>query len=147
VSSQPSVRLVAVRNCVAHGIRTTSLSHLRGSNSGVESQPSKLLVAGSNPVSRSEHLPSADESFGGRAASGPKAHRAPIPLPLRASSQYGRKLWGTRSVGPQSASSERSELFLWSHFLGSRCGLSKPHECAGTSHGGDKRHPTHGGTR
>ena len=26
---------------------------LRGSNSGVESQPSKLLVAGSNPVSRS----------------------------------------------------------------------------------------------
>ena len=25
----------------------------RGSNSGVESQPSKLLVAGSNPVSRS----------------------------------------------------------------------------------------------
>ena len=35
----------------------------RGSNSGVESQPSKLLVAGSNPVSRS--------SFGiaGRAAS------------------------------------------------------------------------------
>ncbi len=29
-------------------VRTT-----RGSNSGVESQPSKLLVAGSNPVSRS----------------------------------------------------------------------------------------------
>ena len=28
-------------------------SHPRGSNSGVESQPSKLLVAGSNPVSRS----------------------------------------------------------------------------------------------
>ena len=27
----------------------------RGSNSGVESQPSKLLVAGSNPVSRSIH--------------------------------------------------------------------------------------------
>ena len=26
----------------------------RGSNSGVESQPSKLLVAGSNPVSRSK---------------------------------------------------------------------------------------------
>ena len=26
---------------------------VRGSNSGVESQPSKLLVAGSNPVSRS----------------------------------------------------------------------------------------------
>ena len=28
----------------------------RGSNSGVESQPSKLLVAGSNPVSRSKAL-------------------------------------------------------------------------------------------
>ena len=28
-------------------------SLFRGSNSGVESQPSKLLVAGSNPVSRS----------------------------------------------------------------------------------------------
>ena len=31
----------------------------RGSNSGVESQPSKLLVAGSNPVSRSNHFSSA----------------------------------------------------------------------------------------
>ena len=29
-----------------------------GSNSGVESQPSKLLVAGSNPVSRSKSSPS-----------------------------------------------------------------------------------------
>src|SRR5512141_1568370 len=31
------------------------LRSLSGSNSGVESQPSKLLVAGSNPVSRSNH--------------------------------------------------------------------------------------------
>ena len=31
----------------------TDVLHERGSNSGVESQPSKLLVAGSNPVSRS----------------------------------------------------------------------------------------------
>ena len=33
--------------------RFTGLRAERGSNSGVESQPSKLLVAGSNPVSRS----------------------------------------------------------------------------------------------
>ena len=31
-----------------------SSNAFRGSNSGVESQPSKLLVAGSNPVSRSK---------------------------------------------------------------------------------------------
>jgi hypothetical protein len=39
-----------------HSLRSRSLdtrAPVRGSNSGVESQPSKLLVAGSNPVSRS----------------------------------------------------------------------------------------------
>ena len=35
----------------------------RGSNSGVESQPSKLLVAGSNPVSRSIPSPPPDRSI------------------------------------------------------------------------------------
>ena len=34
-------------------VGSISMTSSRGSNSGVESQPSKLLVAGSNPVSRS----------------------------------------------------------------------------------------------
>ena len=34
-------------------VGSISQGSYRGSNSGVESQPSKLLVAGSNPVSRS----------------------------------------------------------------------------------------------
>jgi hypothetical protein len=37
-------------------IRDRRRERPRGSNSGVESQPSKLLVAGSNPVSRSNAL-------------------------------------------------------------------------------------------
>ena len=40
------------------GVSSSNLlvgSNFCGSNSGVESQPSKLLVAGSNPVSRSTH--------------------------------------------------------------------------------------------
>ena len=35
-------------------VGSISKGFYRGSNSGVESQPSKLLVAGSNPVSRSK---------------------------------------------------------------------------------------------
>jgi hypothetical protein len=37
--------------------------YFRGSNSGVESQPSKLLVAGSNPVSRSMSINVAFEQW------------------------------------------------------------------------------------
>ena len=37
-------------------VGSISQGSYRGSNSGVESQPSKLLVAGSNPVSRSKSV-------------------------------------------------------------------------------------------
>ncbi len=41
-----------------------------GSNSGVESQPSKLLVAGSNPVSRSTHTAGIAATYRGVAPTG-----------------------------------------------------------------------------
>ena len=48
----------------------------RGSNSGVESQPSKLLVAGSNPVSRSK---SAFPTFSQGCSSNWLERRSPKP--------------------------------------------------------------------
>ena len=62
--TSPGSRQAHVAQLVEHvlgkdGVSSSNLlvgsipSLFRGSNSGVESQPSKLLVAGSNPVSRS----------------------------------------------------------------------------------------------
>jgi hypothetical protein len=48
-----SAALVATEVRILHCPPLIGESKKRGSNSGVESQPSKLLVAGSNPVSRS----------------------------------------------------------------------------------------------
>ena len=58
----------------------TSVHKKSGSNSGVESQPSKLLVAGSNPVSRS--IPSLVQSW---------IEAPPVPLPRAVG---GSGLWG-----------------------------------------------------
>ena len=44
---------VSSSNLLVGSISAAPIAFFRGSNSGVESQPSKLLVAGSNPVSRS----------------------------------------------------------------------------------------------
>ena len=44
--------------------------YFSGSNSGVESQPSKLLVAGSNPVSRSIHTACFPATYRGVAPTG-----------------------------------------------------------------------------
>jgi hypothetical protein len=46
---------VSSSNLLVGSSFSAPISLLGGSNSGVESQPSKLLVAGSNPVSRSIH--------------------------------------------------------------------------------------------
>src|SRR5450830_2174981 len=44
---------VSSSNLLVGSTPSEPIALFRGSNSGVESQPSKLLVAGSNPVSRS----------------------------------------------------------------------------------------------
>ena len=49
---------VSSSNLLVGSTSTPIAEFFRGSNSGVESQPSKLLVAGSNPVSRSIHTAS-----------------------------------------------------------------------------------------
>jgi hypothetical protein len=64
---------VSSSNLLVGSSFTTSF---RGSNSGVESQPSKLLVAGSNPVSRSK---SAFATFSQGCSSNWLERRSPKP--------------------------------------------------------------------
>ena len=88
-------------------------SRVRGSNSGVESQPSKLLVAGSNPVSRS--TPRGAPAWCGRRDSAciARCERCGLTNPLCVLGSRGAPAWSGRR---DSACIARCE----------RCGLTNP---------------------
>ena len=72
------------------------LGGARGSNSGVESQPSKLLVAGSNPVSRS--TPRGAPAWSGRRDSAciARCERCGLANPLCVPGPRGASAWSGR---------------------------------------------------